>query len=258
MVTTHTSSHVFSNSTLVQILDDLCVRFIINLPTEEMHSVERVCFQIEEAQWYYEDFVRGHNPSLPSLNLRNFASKIFQHCPSLHEWKDSHEQAMNQFIAYKSRVPVRGAILLNYDLDQCVLVRGMKSSASWSFPRGKINQDEMDDVCAVREVLEETGYDASESINPEWYIEQSIRSQNIRLYIVPGVSLETQFAPRTRNEIGTIQWHHLSDLPTFSKKRANGEAPKMGKFYMVAPFLPQLRKWIQTDGAQWKQWCRFE
>jgi len=25
----------------------------------------------------------------------------------------------------------------------------------------------------------------------------------------------------------------------------------MGKFYMVAPFLPQLRKWIQTDGAQW-------
>ncbi|KAF8425154.1 hypothetical protein EV426DRAFT_708778 [Tirmania nivea] len=217
-----------------------------------MHSVERVCFQIEEAQWYYEDFVRGHNPSLPSLGLRNFASKIFQHCPSLHEWKDSHEQAMDQFIAYKSTVPVRGAILLNHDLDQCVLVRGMKSSASWSFPRGKINQDEMDDVCAVREVLEETGYDASELINLEWYIEQSIRNQNIRLYIVPGVSLDTQFAPRTRNEIGTIQWHNLSDLPTFSKKKTNGEAPKMGKFYMVAPFLPQLRKWIQTDGAQWK------
>jgi len=120
---------------------------------------------------------------------------------------------MNQFIAYKSRVPVRGAILLNYDLDQCVLVRGMKSSASWSFPRGKINQDEMDDVCAVREVLEETGYDASESINPEWYIEQSIRSQNIRLYIVPGVPLDTQFAPRTRNEIGvcTFQCTLMTD-----------------------------------------------
>lgn len=26
----------------------------------------------------------------------------------------------------------------------------------------------------------------------------------------------------------------------------------MGKFYMVAPFLPQLRKWIQKDGSQWK------
>ena len=206
-------------------------RFIVNLPVEELSSVEviltsrenstyppfpsrsvtdipwlsflqRICFQIEEAQWYYEDFVRGHNPSLPTLNLRNFAAKIFQHCPSLQEWKDQHEQALNQFIAYKTRVPVRGAIMLNSDLDQCVLVRGMKASASWSFPRGKINQDEADEVCAVREVLEETGYDASALVNPEWYIEQTMRSQNMRLYIIPGVPSDTNFAPRTRNEIG--------------------------------------------------------
>lgn len=109
---------------------------------------------------------------------------------------------MNQFIAYKSRVPVRGAILLNKKLDQCVLVKGMRSSASWSFPRGKINQDEEDDVCAVREVLEETGYDASELINPDWFIEHSIRNQSIRLYVIPGVPLDSPFAPRTRNEIG--------------------------------------------------------
>ena len=167
------------------------------------HAVQqRICFQIEEAQWYYEDFVRGHNTSLPTLNLRAFSAKIFQHCPSLQEWKDSHEQALNQFIAYKTRVPVRGGIMLNHNLDQCVLVRGMKSSASWSFPRGKINQDEKDELCAVREVLEETGFDASKLINPEWYIEQTMRSQNMRLYIIPGVPMDFPFAPRTRNEIG--------------------------------------------------------
>lgn len=115
---------------------------------------------------------------------------------------------MNQFIEYKSRVPVRGAILLNPDLDHCVLVRGMKASASWSFPRGKINQDEEDDVCAVREVLEETGFDASKLINPDWYIEQSIRNQNIRLYVIPGVPFDTHFAPRTRNEIGVCSSGH--------------------------------------------------
>ena len=27
----------------------------------------------------------------------------------------------------------------------------------------------------------------------------------------------------------------------------------MGKFYLVAPFLPQLHKWIQSEGAQWKR-----
>ncbi|KAF8465274.1 hypothetical protein BDZ91DRAFT_233035 [Kalaharituber pfeilii] len=244
---------VFSNSTLVEILDDLCVRFIVNLPIEELGSVERICFQIEEAQWYYEDFVRGHNMALPTLNLRSFAAKIFQHCPSLQEWKDQHEEALNRFIAYKTRVPVRGAILLNHDLDQCVLVRGMKSSASWSFPRGKINQDEDDVVCAVREVREETGFDAENMINPEWMIETTMRGQNMRLYIIPGVPIDTDFAPRTRGEIGTIQWHRLSDLPTYSsKKKSNAEAPKMGKFYMVAPFLPALRKWIQNEGAQWQ------
>ena len=38
-----------TNRTLVDWLDDLCVRFIVNLPHEELQSVERICFQIEEA-----------------------------------------------------------------------------------------------------------------------------------------------------------------------------------------------------------------
>jgi mRNA-decapping enzyme subunit 2 len=32
-------------------LDDICVRFIINLPQEELASVERIIFQIEEGHW---------------------------------------------------------------------------------------------------------------------------------------------------------------------------------------------------------------
>jgi mRNA-decapping enzyme subunit 2 len=34
-------------------LDDICVRFIINLPKEEFQSVERIIFQIEEGHWYH-------------------------------------------------------------------------------------------------------------------------------------------------------------------------------------------------------------
>ncbi|KAG9828356.1 hypothetical protein KCU98_g14578, partial [Aureobasidium melanogenum] len=64
---------------LVDWLDDLCVRFIINLPQEELESVARICFQVEEAQWFYEDFIRPTDPSLPSLNLRDFCLRIFQH-----------------------------------------------------------------------------------------------------------------------------------------------------------------------------------
>lgn len=92
--------------------------------------------------------------------------------------------------------------MLNPDLDQCVLVRGMRSSASWSFPRGKINQDERDEDCAVREVLEETGFDASDMVQAEDFIEITMKNQNMKLYIIPGVPLDTVFEPRTRNEIG--------------------------------------------------------
>jgi mRNA-decapping enzyme subunit 2 len=50
-----------------------CSRFIINLPEEELHSFERICFQIEAAHWFYEDFYREHDPKLPPASLKLFA-----------------------------------------------------------------------------------------------------------------------------------------------------------------------------------------
>ena len=32
------------------------------------------------------------------------------------------------------------------------MVRGLKSSAGWGFPKGKVNQGERGDTCAAREV----------------------------------------------------------------------------------------------------------
>ncbi|KAL8730351.1 MAG: hypothetical protein Q9166_004116 [cf. Caloplaca sp. 2 TL-2023] len=237
-------------------LDDLCVRFIINLPQEELESVERICFQVEEAQWYYEDFIRPLDPDLPSLNLRNFCLRIFQHCPLLSEFSPYHHAtAFEEFLAYKTRVPVRGAIMLNEDMDQVILVKGWKKGANWSFPRGKINKDESDLDCAVREVYEETGYDvkAAGLVGPPErakYIDVAIQHQHIRLYVFRGVPMDTQFEARTRKEISKIEWWKLSDLPTLKKKKQQQEgrgedlALNANRFYMVAPFLVPLKKWI--------------
>ncbi len=35
---------------------------------------------------------------------------------------------------------------------QCLLVQGFWARATWGFPKGKVNEDEAPDVCAVREV----------------------------------------------------------------------------------------------------------
>ncbi|RAK77997.1 decapping enzyme complex catalytic subunit DCP2 [Aspergillus fijiensis CBS 313.89] len=234
-------------------LDDLCVRFIINLPREELESVERICFQVEEAQWFYEDFIRPLDPALPSLSLKAFALRIFQHCPLMSQWSHYHHiTAFSEFLAYKTRVPVRGAIMLNQDMDEVVLVKGWKKGANWSFPRGKINKGEKDIDCAIREVYEETGYDIREAgLVPEEkdakYIEITMREQHMRLYVFRGVPQDAHFEPRTRKEISKIEWYKLSELPTLKKSKQQEQGlvvANANKFYMVAPFMHPLKKWI--------------
>jgi mRNA-decapping enzyme subunit 2 len=246
--------------TLVDWLDDLCVRFIVNLPNEELQSVERICFQIEEAQWFYEDFIRPLDPNgLPSMHLRKFSQLMFQHCPLFSAYSEElHQQAYEQFLAYKTRVPVRGAIMLNQDMSHAVLVKGWKKGAKWSFPRGKINKEEADLDCAVREVWEETGYDVREAglVLPEEDMKKitvTMREQSMMLYVFRGVPMDTYFEPQTRKEISKIDWYKLTDLPTLRRKNQvqqqniGQDTIKESSFYMVAPFLGPLRAWIKQQ-----------
>ena len=145
--------------------------------------------------------------------------------------------------------------MLNDAMDQVILVKGWKKGAYWSFPRGKINKDERDLDCAIREVYEETGFDIRGAglVGREEdmkFIEVTMREQHMRLYVFRGVPMDTHFEPRTRKEISKIQWYKLSDLPTMKKAKQQQEgrgedlATNANKFYMVAPFLVPLKKWI--------------
>ncbi|KAF5390326.1 hypothetical protein D9757_002949 [Collybiopsis confluens] len=221
------------------VLEDLSSRFILNLPDEELNSIERISFQVEQAHWYYEDFVREANPKLPSLPLKKFSAMLFAACPLLHRWED-HEQAFTDFMQYKTRVPVCGAIMLNETWEKCVLVKGWKSSSGWGFPKGKINEDEPRANCATREVLEETGYNLAGRLNPDHVIEMSIKEQKISLFIVPGVPEDFPFKTKTRKEISKIEWFRLADLPTWRRNKA---AP--GKFYLITPFIGALKQFIR-------------
>ena len=246
--------------TLVDWLDDLCVRFIVNLPNEELQSVERICFQIEEAQWFYEDFIRPLDPNnLPSMHLRKFSQLIFQHCPLFSAYSEElHQQAYEQFLAYKTRVPVRGAIMLNQDMTCAVLVKGWKKGAKWSFPRGKINKEEADLDCAVREVYEETGFDLRKAdlVQPDEQMKKitvTMREQSMMLYVFRGVPMDAYFEPRTRKEISKIDWYKLTDLPILRRKTQiqqqglRNDLIKESSFYMVAPFLGPLKSWIKQQ-----------
>ncbi|EAQ88965.1 hypothetical protein CHGG_05584 [Chaetomium globosum CBS 148.51] len=199
------------------------------------------------------------------MSLRSFCLRIFQHCPLLAPFSaENHMRAFEEFMQYKTRVPVRGAILLNEAMDSTVLVKGWKKGANWSFPRGKINKDEDDLDCAVREVYEETGFDIKQAgLVPREdevkYIQISMREQQIRLYVFRNVPMDTVFEPKTRKEISRVEWYKLSELPAFRKKGNNSHddaaaASNANKFYMVAPFLVPLKKWVvqqkKKDGTR--------
>ncbi|KAJ8659113.1 hypothetical protein O0I10_005152 [Lichtheimia ornata] len=228
-------TNALATASFEEILDDLSTRFIINVPEAELKSPHRICFQVEQAHWFYEDFVRLLQPNLQSFQLKTFSEKniLYTHCPLLKQWAHQHERAYADFMQYRFRIPVCGAILLNENLDKCVLVKGWSSKSGWSFPRGKINQDEEYDHCAIREVMEETGYDISPLIR-DTYLQCTIREQSIRLYIVCGVPEDTKFMPQTRKEISQVEWFKLDDLP--------GLKPgSRGRFYMVVPFVSKLK-----------------
>ncbi|EPS44560.1 hypothetical protein H072_1454 [Dactylellina haptotyla CBS 200.50] len=265
----------YTNSTLDEVLSDLSVRFIINLPQEELVSRERVCFQIEEAHWFYEDFIREQRPDLPNLNLNTFLGKIFAHNPMLSKW-GMHQDAYREFMEYKHRVPVRGGILMNSKMDKVVLVKGWKAGASWAFPRGKINKDEADHVCAVREVLEETGFDSSELVDASAFLVDSSEEnvdRHLQLYLIRNVPEDFNFHPLARKEISEVAWFSIVDLQaqsnahrrrreqTKNSHKSGAEDSERGggnklRVYKVYGFLPGLTRWIKDQRRAMRQQAR--
>ncbi|PON50931.1 Dihydroneopterin triphosphate diphosphatase [Trema orientale] len=225
-----------------ELLDDLCSRFVLNVPKEDLQSFERILFLVEYAHWFYEDNSVERNPSLKSLNLKEFTSLMFNSCDVLKPYVAHLDDIFKDFTSYKVRVPVTGAIILDETYERCLLVKGWKGS-SWSFPRGKKSKDEEDDACAIREVHEETGFDVTALLNKDEYIELIFGQQRVRLYIIAGVKDDTAFAPLTKKEISEIAWHRMDDLLP-----ASGDVISRGstglKLYMVAPFLASLKSWI--------------
>ena len=196
------------------------------------------------AHWFYEDNSVEKNPSLKSFSLKEFTSLLLNSCDVLKPYVAHIDDIFKDFTSFKVRVPVTGAIILDETYERCLLVKGWKGS-SWSFPRGKKNKDEEDDACAIREVLEETGFDVSKLLNKDEYIEVIFRQQRVRLYIIAGVKDDTPFAPLTKKEISEIAWQRLVELQPASDEVISRGITGL-KLYMVTPFLTSLQSWIST------------
>ncbi|CAF2962071.1 unnamed protein product [Rotaria sp. Silwood2] len=232
-----------------KVLDDLCSRFIINIPAEQRDDLVRVLFAVELAHWFYIDFYCEDDDDLYICNIREFAQQIFQHCPFLRDYVHNLDSILSRWRGYKLSVPTYGAVLIDPTYEHILLVRGFYNRESWGFPKGKVQENESPLKCAIREVMEEVGFDMKERAFDDQYLERDLNGQLIRLYIVKQVPLDTKFAPKTKNEIKEMRWFPIADLPchrhdTISQIQLN-ITPKA--FFMVIPFIKDLRRWINQE-----------
>jgi len=234
------------------VLNDLCMRFVLNCPDEELRSFDRMLFQVEQAHWFYEDHVRREDPDLQSFGkLQSFVKELFEKCSVLKPYKKQLGEIVKKFNAYKQGVPTRGAIILDPGMEHCLLLRGYKSNGTWGFPKGKVNENESDLDCAVREVYEETSYDIRPLVKEEAVIDMVVQGQSRRMYIARGVDRSTSFSPQCAGEVGNYAWMPVSQLPTKSDKIAQTSVATVDgstcKFYGVWRFTKPLRAWIKKE-----------
>lgn len=238
---------------------ELAARFVLNAPPEEIADGNRLLFLVEQAHWYYEDFIREKDKSLPTLTLRVFATNMFATVPQLKSRFKDISTIYAKFLAYKFSVPTCGAVLLNPAMDKCLMVRGWgKNSKSLGFPKGKMDAGETEADCAAREVEEEIGVNIRDFIveedkvhfyrklGKEMNTEQGKWTQKNTLFIIQGISEETKFLTHTRKEISDIVWNPLwiFDLPDdeLNKYRA--------KYASCFPGLKAIAAWVKKKQSK--------
>lgn len=217
--------------TLDEVLEQVETKFLFHLPESELVQPDRLVFWIQEASWFYEDFFADNNPHLPKFALKSFTKAIFNHCPLFSGMSNDVDEIFRAFGKYRSKIPRHGCIILNPDMEKVLLVCQWGTD-SWTFPRGKVNENETPVDCAIREVLEETGFDVSANIhhNDVIRVEEGERG-SIELFIVTNVPESTKFVTKARKEVSKIEFFNLNSLPK--------------GIFGVKQFLPELRKWIK-------------
>jgi mRNA-decapping enzyme subunit 2 len=241
----------YASADYQEALEDVHTRFILNLPPSELETADRLFFQLEQAWWFYEDWICDPHPEkvLPRFSsFKPFAQKMFAYSEMLPE---SHKfgSMWAEFSQYKRGISNYGCILLSVDYTKVILCQ-VWNGKTFTFPAGKINQGEDGLTAAARETYEETGFDPNcvfgqtaswKATDPAKITWKSLQEQDALIfqedngkrrtcYVCHGVPEDFPFLPVARKEVAKVAWYRVDKIPKSS--------------YAVFPFLSQLRRWI--------------
>ncbi len=107
----------------------------------------------------------------------------------------------------------RGGIIFlnksnNFNDSKFLVVRG-KESGIWSFPKGRIDDNEDEEICAIREVYEETGIKISSLKDKERI---RIGRNTYFIFYVSDINEYNEFNITDTYEVDVVEWKSFSDL----------------------------------------------
>jgi 8-oxo-dGTP pyrophosphatase MutT (NUDIX family) len=144
-------------------LREVLCRFVVNVPTLELSSTNRLMYHLERAWWFVLDHVLKHPMSAALADdtaaFAEFVQRAFQ-LLKINPASRSVQDVCREYKSYKQRIPVAGCVLLRENAstkDWEVLMVQPTNAPCWTFPKGKRNQKEKLVDTALRELTEETG-----------------------------------------------------------------------------------------------------
>jgi len=185
-------------------IDDLAARFIVNLPASELHTFDRILYHLQDASWFYNDHLR-HQYNKRLLSTRSFCQMMFRRSLVLRPYLPRFDRLYTDFQRYVNTIHVYGCMLWSTDRTRLLLVRG--PTGYWSFPKGKVNQQESGLGCARREVREETGIDVGPfltSTTPS--ITRRIYGRLLTMFTLTIPDIPIPYTSLDTTEITDIRW----------------------------------------------------
>lgn len=196
------------------LLEDILQRYIYHLTTEELENKIQVMFQLQYAYWFYMDECVHNDPYLVKMGEIEFIKYMVKHSLFLCVYIKNIDEALKEWKEYVGKIPVYGSILIDKSMTKCVLLNiCIEGKYHNSFPKGKVDKNESPIECAIRETLEETGYNISSKIKEDCYISTIIKGKYVRLYLIFDVNTNYVFLPKTKGEIESINWYSIDNLP---------------------------------------------
>ncbi len=133
-----------------------------------------------------------------------------------------------------------GGLLLNENTELLMIFR----RGSWDLPKGKLDEGETMEACALREVEEETGVGQLIlgdllGITRHQYFDMYIQEEVIKetYWFAMKVSGRPALIPQTEEDITDIRWVPLQDIPALMENSFDTIREIIGLFFSK---LPQL------------------